>query len=414
MTISAEGYPPPSYGEYITILSIDGGGIRGVIPAVILDYLESELKRISGNDGASLAEYFDVIAGTSTGGLVTAMLTAPNKNNEPLFAAKDIVEFYMEKSPQIFPQLECCCDWFGCCCDCFGGCFEWINWFIKWVKACFGPRYNGKKLRQIIKENLSTTKLNQTLTHVVIPTFDINMMEPVLFSSFQTLREPSKDALLSDICIGTSAAPTYLPAHVFENGGHTFNLVDGGVVANNPCLAAIGEVARQIKNKHPRLLGIKAHDYNRYLVISLGTGNTKPSRYKAEKAAKWGVFGWLINCDFTSPLISTFSEASADMVDFHVNSVFEALGSVDNYLRIQLTGDMASMDLATRVNLDDLKKVGENLLCKQVTRVNTDTGNVEKVDYAGSNREALTKFAEGLVKERKLRVKNYRRKLMTE
>ncbi|KAL8231328.1 hypothetical protein R6Q57_001106, partial [Mikania cordata] len=62
--------------------------------------------RITGNDGASLAEYFNVIAGTSTAGLVTAMLTAPNKNNEPLFAAKDIVKFYMEKSPQIFPQLE--------------------------------------------------------------------------------------------------------------------------------------------------------------------------------------------------------------------------------------------------------------------------------------------------------------------
>ncbi|KAL8251086.1 hypothetical protein R6Q59_034779 [Mikania micrantha] len=229
------------------------------------------------------------------------------------------------------------------------------------------------------------------------------MMVPVLFNSFQTLREPSKDALLSDICIGTSAAPTHLPAHVFENGGHTFNLVDGGVVANNPCLAAIGEVARQIKNKNPRLLGIKAHDYNKYLFISLGTGYTKPSRYKAETAAKWGVFGWLINYDFTSPLINTFSEARDDMVDFHVNSVFEALGPLIIIFTFryetELTGDMASMDMAARVNLDDLKKFGKDLLDKEVTRVNTDTGNVEntdtgnveKVEYAGSNREALTK-----------------------
>ncbi|KAL8231325.1 hypothetical protein R6Q57_001103 [Mikania cordata] len=387
-----EEHPPPSYGEHITILSIDGGGIRGIIPAVILDYLESELKRISENDKASLADYFDVIAGTSTGGLVTAMLTAPNENDEPLFAAKDIIGFYKEKCPEIFPQLEWCCDCFRCCCEPI---IAFINRFIKAVKACFGPQYNGKKLRQIIKENLSTKKLNQTLTNVVIPTFDIKMMEPVLFSSFQTAREASKDALLSDICIGTSAAPTYLPAHVFENGGQMFNLVDGGVVANNPCLAAIGEVARQIKNKNPRLRGIKAHDYRRYLVISLGTGSerNKP-RYDAKMAAKWGVFGWLINSDFTSPLINTFTEASADMVDLHVNSVFEALDSLDNYLRIQeteLTGDMASMDLATRVNLDDLEQVGKDLLDKQVARVNTDTGKVEEVKNAGSNREALTK-----------------------
>ncbi|CAH8359244.1 unnamed protein product, partial [Eruca vesicaria subsp. sativa] len=82
---------PPSFGERVTILSIDGGGVRGVIPGVILAYLEEQLQAIDGKD-ARIAHYFDVIAGTSTGGLVTAMLTAPkNKDSaRPLFDAKDI------------------------------------------------------------------------------------------------------------------------------------------------------------------------------------------------------------------------------------------------------------------------------------------------------------------------------------
>ncbi|KAF5955723.1 hypothetical protein HYC85_008579 [Camellia sinensis] len=94
---------PPTYGNLITILSIDGGGIRGIIPATILTYLESQLQELDGED-ARLADFFDVIAGTSTGGLITAMLTAPNENNRPLFAAKDIKNFYLEHSPKIFPQ----------------------------------------------------------------------------------------------------------------------------------------------------------------------------------------------------------------------------------------------------------------------------------------------------------------------
>ena len=91
--------------NFITVLSIDGGGVRGIIPGVILAYLESQLQEIDGAD-ARLADYFDVIAGTSTGGLITAMLTTPNpdSNNRPLFAAREIVPFYLKNLPLIFPQ----------------------------------------------------------------------------------------------------------------------------------------------------------------------------------------------------------------------------------------------------------------------------------------------------------------------
>ncbi|GKU93343.1 hypothetical protein SLEP1_g6944 [Rubroshorea leprosula] len=94
----------PSCRNVITILSIDGGGIRGIIAGVILAYLESELQKLDGK-GSRIADYFHVIAGTSTGGLITAMLTAPNENTRrPLFAAKDIKDFYLTHCPDIFPQ----------------------------------------------------------------------------------------------------------------------------------------------------------------------------------------------------------------------------------------------------------------------------------------------------------------------
>ncbi|KAG8384416.1 hypothetical protein BUALT_Bualt04G0115700 [Buddleja alternifolia] len=89
-------------GRIVTILSLDGGGIRGIIPGRILANLESKLQELDGPN-ARIADYFDVIAGTSTGGLITAMLTAPGKDNRPLFPANNITSFYLQHSPQIFP-----------------------------------------------------------------------------------------------------------------------------------------------------------------------------------------------------------------------------------------------------------------------------------------------------------------------
>ena len=94
--------PPPAYGSIVTVLSIDGGGVRGIIPGTILAFLEAKLQELDGPD-ARVADYFDVVAGTSTGGLVTAMLTAPDKEGRPLFKAKDINDFYLRHSPKIFP-----------------------------------------------------------------------------------------------------------------------------------------------------------------------------------------------------------------------------------------------------------------------------------------------------------------------
>ncbi|KAF7851524.1 hypothetical protein BT93_L3744 [Corymbia citriodora subsp. variegata] len=385
----------PANGNLVTILSIDGGGIRGIIPGVILGFLESELQKLDGDD-TRIADYFDVIAGTSTGGLIAAMLAVPDKKNRPLYGGKDIKAFYLDHSPKIFPQPRCP---------------SIIANAVRTIKAMVGPKYTGKYLHRLIKEKLGDTRLHQTLTNVIIPTFDIKQLQPTIFSSFQVKKNPSLDALVSDICIGTSAAPTYLPAHFFRNKNpngvvREFNLIDGGVAANNPALVAVSEVTKEISdaNSDFDVPDMKPTDYTRFLVLSLGTGSSKSEKkYSAKKASKWGVLGWLTSGGST-PLVDVYTQASADMVDIHLSTVFQSL-KCENYLRIQddtLTGDVASVDTATGENLENIVKVGEALLKKPVSRVNLDNGIFEPLNQ-GTNEEALKRLAETLSKEKQLR-----------
>ncbi|KAK8489366.1 hypothetical protein V6N11_082696 [Hibiscus sabdariffa] len=393
----------PCHGDLITVLSIDGGGIRGIIPGIILHFLESELQKLDGEE-ARIADYFDVIAGTSTGGLVTTMLTAPDERNRPLFAAKDIKAFYLEHGPRIFPQNRLP----------FSG-------VMNMIRGVMGPKYDGKYLHGVLKQKLGNTRLNQTLTNVVIPTFDIKQLQPIIFSSYEVKKCPDLNALLSDICIGTSAAPTYLPAHYFETEDtdgkvKNFNLIDGGIAANNPALVAMGEVTKQINKGHSDFSSIEAAShYNRFLVLSLGTGSEKlTEKYNAKQAARWGVIGWLISGNST-PLINAFGEGSADMVDFHISVIFKALSCEKNYLRIQddkLKGELSSVDVSTEENLKNLAKVAENLLNKPVSRVNFETGNYEPspVDLE-TNAQALTRYAKLLSEEKRRREKKSLQKL---
>ncbi|KAK8585038.1 hypothetical protein V6N13_138979 [Hibiscus sabdariffa] len=170
------------------------------------------------------------------------MLTTPNpkEKNRPLFAAKDIKDFYLQHCPKIFPQDSC-------------------SRFVpaaNMVKSLMGPKYDG---------NIFTVRI-----------------------------DPSTDALLSNICTGTSAAPTYFPAHYFQtqdSSGKTkeLHLIDGGVAANNPTLVAINEVSKEIIRGNLDFFPIKSIDYARFLVVSLGTGSPKcEEKYNASLAAKWG------------------------------------------------------------------------------------------------------------------------------
>lgn len=390
--------PPPSQGRLITVLSIDGGGIRGLIPSTIIACLESKLQEIDGPD-ARIADYFDVIAGTSTGALVTSMLAAPGENKRPLFAASELKDFYLENGPKIFPQKK----------------LGFLNPAANLFGAVMGPKYDGKFLHDKIKKLTHNTTIAETVTNIIVPTFDVKFLQPVIFSTYEAKVDPLKNAHLSDICISTSAAPTYFPAHFFsthdpdpkaEVKEREYHLVDGGVAANNPTMAAMSMITKEVLRKNPDFTHGNPAEYNNYLIISIGTGSAKMAeKYTAPACAKWGVLRWLYDGGFT-PLIDIFSHASADMVDIHAAVLFKALRVKENYLRIQddsLEGDTSSVDIATKKNMEALIEIGNGLLQKKVARVNIDTGMYETVEGEGTNEEALKRFAVKLSNERKLR-----------
>ncbi|XP_078157116.1 patatin-like protein 2 [Carex rostrata] len=320
------------------------------------------------------------------------MLAAPNKQNRPLFSAKDIISFYTENIPKIFASNR--------------------NGTVGLLASLFRPRYTGQYLHSKIQELLGETRLQDTVTEVVIPTFDINYLQPTIFSTNEAKVDASKDALLSDVCISTSAAPTYLPAHHFKTKDRfgktrSFNLVDGGVAANNPTLLAVNHVTKEIVIQRGDYFPVKPVDYGKFLIISLGTGSAKQEqKYKAEAAAKWGLLNWL-TYKGSNPLIDCFSQASADLVDIHASVLFQALYCEKNYLRIQddsLEGTAASLDNSSNENLLKLVQIGNELLKKPVSRVNLENGNIEPVLNGGSNEEELIWFAKILSDERRKRL----------
>lgn len=383
---------PISKGRYFTILSIDGGGIRGIIPATILAFLEAKLQEIDGPN-ARIADYFDVVAGTSTGGIITAMLTAPDADNRPIFSATEITNFYLEQSPRIFPD------------------FRRNNFVLSLANFFGGPKYDGKYLRTLTRKILGNLTVKETLTNVVIPTFDIKRLQPIIFTTNDAESDVSKNALLSDICISTSAAPTFLPPHYFETMNaqgemQTHDLIDGGVAANNPTLMAITHITKEIFKGNSHVVDMEPLDSKKLVVLSLGTGiPQKEGKYNAAKASRWGSLSWVYDNGET-PLLDVFIDGSSDMVDIHVSTLFQSTRNEKNYVRIQedaLSGEASSLDIATPENMEKLVDIGNDLLQKPVSRVNLETGGYELVHGEGTNEDALIRFSRLLSDERKFR-----------
>ncbi|XVE62771.1 hypothetical protein DITRI_Ditri06bG0146400 [Diplodiscus trichospermus] len=425
-------------GKVISVLSIDGGGVRGLIPATILAFLESCLQEVDG-DNARIADYFDFISGTSTGGLVTAMLTCPDDSSQSKrpMTSKEIIEFYYEKGPQIFPQksqelkdsvlenkmtvaLEPAVKELAQTMVVLNeqpgveSSFISVSSSLKWIidkviriiETVFFPKYDGKKLEEAIKEIVGNRKLRETLANVIIPSFDIKLLQPTVFSTLKAKRNDLENAQLLDVCMSTSAAPFFLPLRKFQLSAseltRDFNMVDGGVAASNPTLLALSEVAKEM-SANGKAKCLKDIDCSNILVLSLGTGSSKKMNKRQVATPNWGTLDWMVG-DNGIPLVDALMAASDAMVDIYLSGFFQGTSFDQNYLRIQtdsLEEYETTMDNSNEENLKNLEKIGNDLLTKPVSTVDLETGLLRTIDGAGTNEDALKRFAARLSAERK-------------
>jgi patatin-like phospholipase/acyl hydrolase len=236
----AQPAPPPSLSsktKKIKILSVDGGGIRGIIPALILQNLENRLK-----NGKHLTDCFDIMAGTSTGGIIVLILNVLDSYGKPKYNASHIADLYKELGKEIFHDSL------------------WNR--IKSGWGWFGTRYPEENLEKALTSYFANAELKDTLTQIIIPAYDIEQDVNVFFSTNKAQRKVAHNYLLKDVARATSAAPTYFNPAIITDTTHTNTnvLIAGGVSVNNPTLSAIVEV-------------VKTYGPNEYfMTVSLGTG----------------------------------------------------------------------------------------------------------------------------------------------
>lgn len=348
--------------KYTRILSIDGGGIRGIIPAQVLVSLEKLLQELTKDTNTRISDYFDLIAGTSTGGILTCALLVPaldvngKPTDRPEFTASDALDLYVQNGDDIFDV----------------GIFKKISS----LGGIADEKYSAKGLEKVLEEYFGNLLLSQLLKPCLVTTYDIKHRRAMFFTQHDAISEPDSNFLVRDLCRATSAAPTFFEvARIKSTSRKAYPTVDGGIFANNPSLCAYAEARAATILGNP-----EAKDM---VILSLGTGNYEKS-YTHKEVKDWGSIGWI------GPLISMMMSGVSETVDYQLRQIFDTTSDQDHYLRLQLS------------RLDENGVPDPNIPDFDYELDNASAENIEKLVRAGNylavrEKQKLTKFAELLL-----------------
>ena len=310
------------------ILSIDGGGIKGIVPGQVMVALEGKIQQLTGNTDARIADYFDFIAGNSTGGILTCIYLCP-ATGDPTgvrFSAQEAVDLYVANGEAIFSA----------------------SWWqrVRSKEGIADEKYDAYELEQVLKTYFGNLKLSELLKPCFVAAYDISDRVEFFFTQHEAHRRgDSYDFLVRDVCRATSAAPTYFETALTKAlDGTAYPLIDGGVFINNPALGAYSEVRNADGNPTTEDM----------FIVSLGTGNINRS-YPYNEAKDWGAVGWI------KPVIDIMMSGAAATTNYHLTKIFSASGVSNQYVRIQpekLGNVSPDIDNATPENIRALVALG--------------------------------------------------------
>jgi predicted acylesterase/phospholipase RssA len=298
------------------ILSIDGGGVRGIIPVTVLAAIEQRTKK-------PIAELFDLIAGTSTGGILALGLTRPDEFGVPKVSASELYELYKRDIPHIFRNPR---TWWG---------------------NLLSPKYRPSAIQEVLKEGFGDCRLSSALTDILIPCYDIEHRSPHIFKSRWARRQSQYDFLMRDVAFATSATPTlFPPARVRRPGaGGSLALVDGGIYANNPSMHAYAEIHEMFP----------AQD-DKFLFLSLGTGEFT-RQLTNDYLDLWGYVQW------SRPMLQLVAESISESVHEQMRYLLPPT-NYQRYYRFQIDlpdAADAALDNASKKNLKALIRAAETI-----------------------------------------------------
>lgn len=306
----------------IKVLSIDGGGIRGIIPAIILAEIEKRTnKRIS--------DLFDLFAGSSTGGLITLALNKPGDDGKAFYKAETIVKLYEQEGKNIFNmELQ-------------ENFLERINRkTITLLESLFSPRHKSNRIKGVLDKYFQKTLLRDSLNNIIITSFNIERASPVIFKYIK--KHPKKNRFeylpMKQIALATASAPTYFEPLKLEGIGV---FADGSLVAPNPSMCAYAEV----KNDYAK--------FRKIIMLSLGTGRCEKFLLNT-KLRTGGILDWM------PIIIDVVLNSSGTTIH---NQLLRLLAR-KNYFRLNpiLTDVSEDMDDASDKNVIKLKFLAENYI----------------------------------------------------
>ena len=301
---------------YKTGLSIDGGGIRGIIPALLASKIEE--KEITNRP---IHKIFDHIGGTSIGGILALGYTIPSKDNyDSYYSAKDLVGLFETNGTIIFPPTSR---------------FNIYGRVVNWFRDICHPHYGVKGLETLLQSYFKDMKFRRAATNVLVTTMDSNNNHPFLFNS---RLDDHRDYEVWKVARATSAAPTYFDACTHFSGRQ---LIDGGLYRNNPTALVLGDMyKRAIEQDEP----ISPANM---LMLSLGTGQLPIKDGLPVRS------GWM---NAARAVIEAGMTVSSIGVDEQVRAILKP----GHYLRINpKLGDPITLDEVSTPNFEKMKAAAE-------------------------------------------------------